>query len=149
MKNIITNRQARFKYELLDTWETGIQLTGSEVKSMRDGKANFKDGYVVVREGEVWLEGMHIAHYPPAATQNHDPDRTRKLLMHRHEIERLIGKTQTTGLTVVPTKAYFKNGRIKIEIALAKGKQQHDKRQAIKKRETKREIDRELKERHR
>ena len=149
MKSVITNRQARFKYELTEKWEAGIQLTGSEVKSMRDGKANFKDGYVVVREGEVWLEGMHIAPYPPAASQNHDPDRTRKLLMNRHEIERLISKTQKSGLTVVPTRAYFKNGRVKIEIALASGKQQRDKRQAIKERETKREMERALKERHR
>lgn len=146
MKDIATNRQARFRYELLDKWEAGLVLAGSEVKSLRDGKTDLKDSYVTVRAGEIWLIGAHIAPYGPAAGQNHDPDRDRKLLLHRYEIERLIGKTRESGLTLVPTRLYFKNGRAKVEIALAKGKTLHDKRETIKRREAKREIDRAIKE---
>ncbi|HZO61292.1 MAG TPA: SsrA-binding protein SmpB [Solirubrobacterales bacterium] len=145
--DIATNRQARFRYELLDRWETGIALEGSEVKSVRDGKVTLKDSYALVRDGEVWLHNMHIAPYQPAARQGHDPERPRKLLMHKREIERLIGKTHEKGLTLVPTRMYFSGPRAKVELALARGKEQHDKREAIREREQRREMQRELKRR--
>jgi SsrA-binding protein len=139
---VATNRQARYRYNLLDTWECGLVLTGTEVKSLRDGKANLKDGYATVKDGEVWLHNIHIPPYPPATRDNHDPERPRKLLMHRREIERLIGKTKEKGLTLVPTRLYFKDRHAKVEIALARGKDVGDKRQAIKERELKREMER-------
>jgi SsrA-binding protein len=142
MPAIATNRQARFRYHFLETWEAGLALTGTEVKSLRDGKAQIKDGYATVRDGEVWLHNVHIPPYAPASRANHEPERSRKLLMHRREIERLIGKTREKGLTLVPTRLYFRNGRVKVEIALAKGKDVGDKRQSIKEREMKREMDR-------
>jgi SsrA-binding protein len=145
--NVATNRQARFRFHLLETWEAGLVLQGSEVKSLRDGKANLKDSYALVRDGEVWLHNLHIAPYGPAAGEGHDPERPRKLLLHRKEIERLIGKTQEKGLTLVPTRIYFAGGRAKIEIALARGKEQRDKRDAIREREQRREMERELKHR--
>jgi SsrA-binding protein len=145
--DIATNRQASFRYHLLESWECGIQLQGSEVKSVREGAVQIKDAYAELRDGEVWLQNMHIAPYKPAAQENHDPERPRKLLMHRREIERLIGKTAEKGLTLVPTRVYFKGPRAKVELALAKGKEQKDKRRAIKERETRREIDRALSER--
>lgn len=144
MKNIAVNRQARFKYELLEKWEAGVVLLGSEVKSLRDGKADLKDSYITINEGEAWLVGMHIAPYSHAS-EGHNPDRDRKLLLHRHEIDRIIGKTQKSGLTIIPTRAFFKGGNAKVEIALARGKTQFDKRQAIKERESKREMERALK----
>jgi SsrA-binding protein len=147
--DIATNRQARFRYELLETWETGIALQGSEVKSLRDGQANLKDAYAVVRDGEVWLHNAHIAPYGPAAGEGHDPERPRKLLMHKREIERLIGKTQERGLTLVPTRIYFSGPRAKVELALARGKEQRDKRESIREREQKREIERALRYRNR
>ena len=147
--DVATNRQARFRYELLEKWEAGIVLQGSEVKSLRDGKANLKDSYAVVRDGEVWLQGAHIAPYAPAAREGHDPERPRKLLMRRSEIERLIGKTQEKGLTLVPTRIYFSGPNAKVEIALAKGKELRDKRDAIRDREQRREMERALKERSR
>jgi SsrA-binding protein len=147
--DVATNRQARFRYELLETWEVGIVLQGSEVKSLRDGKANLKDAYALVREGEVWLHNVHIAPYAPAAGEGHDPERPRKLLMHRREIERLIGKTQERGLTLVPTRLYFSGPRAKVELALARGKEQRDKRETIRKREQSREMERALRERNR
>ena len=140
--DVATNRQARFKYELLERWEAGIALEGSEVKSLRAGKANLKDAYAAVRDGQVWLHGVHIAPYGPSAGDGHDPERPRKLLLHRKEIERLIGKTQEKGLTLIPTRMYFKNGRVKVEIALAKGKQLWDKRET----ERRRTADREARE---
>ena len=141
--DVATNRQARFKFHLLETWETGIALQGSEVKSLRDGKVNLKDAYALVRDGEVWLHNCHIAPYEPAAREGHDPERPRKLLMHRREIERLIGKTKEKGLTLVPTRLYFSDSnRAKVEIALARGKDVGDKRQTIKEREMKREMER-------
>jgi SsrA-binding protein len=146
--DIATNRQAGFRYELLERYECGIVLQGSEVKSMRDGGVQLKDAYADVRDGEVWLERMHIAPYKPAR-ENHDPERPRKLLLHKREIERLIGKTAERGLTLVPTRLYFKGSRAKVEIALAKGKEQKDKRRSIKEREVKREIERELSDRGR
>ena len=142
MKDIATNRQARYRYHFLETWEVGLVLTGTEVKSLREGKAQIKDGYASVRDGEVWLHNVHIPPYAPASRENHEPERSRKLLMHRREIERLIGKTREKGLTLVPTRLYFRDGRVKAEIALAKGKDVGDKRQTIKEREMKREMER-------
>ena len=147
--DIATNRQARFRYDLLEKWEAGIALEGSEVKSLRDGKANLKDAYALVRDGEIWLHNMHIAPYGPAAGQGHDPERPRKLLMHKQEIERLIGKTQERGLTLVPTRIYFSGPRAKVELALARGKEQRDKRETIREREQKREMERALRHRNR
>jgi SsrA-binding protein len=147
MPDIATNRQARHRYRFLETWEAGIALTGTEVKALRDGKAQIKDGYATVRDGEVWLHNVHIPPYAPASRDNHEPERSRKLLMHRREIERLIGKTREKGLTLVPTRMYFRNGRAKVEIALAKGKDVGDKRQAIKEREMKREMERAIRSR--
>jgi SsrA-binding protein len=145
--DVATNRQASFRYHLLEKWEAGIELLGSEVKSLRDGGVQLKDAYAEVRDGEVWLRNMHIAPYKPAARDNHDPERPRKLLLHRREIERLIGKTAERGLTLVPTRVYFKGPRAKVELALARGKEMKDKRRSIKERETRREIDRALSER--
>jgi SsrA-binding protein len=144
---VATNRQARFRYQLIERMEAGIVLQGSEVKSLRAGKANLKDSYATVRDGEVWLVGMHIAPYAPAAQEGHDPERRRKLLLNRKEIERLIGKTQEQGLTLVPTRIYFSGPRAKVELAIAKGKDVRDKREAIREREQRREIERELKRR--
>src|ERR671923_1791505 len=140
--DIATNRQASFRFNLLEKFECGIQLQGSEVKSLREGGVQLKDAYAEVRDGEVWLQRMHIAPYKPAARENHDPERARKLLLHRYEIERLIGKTAERGLTLVPTRVYFKGPHAKVELALARGKEQRDKRRAIKERDTRREIDR-------
>ena len=145
--DVATNRQAAFRYHLLEKLEAGIQLQGSEVKSLRDGTVQLKDAYAEVRDGEVWLRNAHIAPYKPASRDNHDPDRPRKLLLHRREIERLIGKTAERGLTLVPTRMYFKGSRAKVELALARGKEMHDKRRAIRDREQKREIERALSER--
>jgi len=145
--DIATNRQASFRYQLLEKVEAGIALQGSEVKSLRDGGVQLKDSYAEVRDGEVWLRNMHIAPYKPAARENHEPERPRKLLLHRREIERLIGKTAERGLTLVPTRIYFKGPRAKVELALARGKDVKDKRRSIKERETRREIDRALADR--
>jgi len=122
-------------------------LTGTEVKSLREGKAQIKDGYAALRDTEVWLYNVHIPPYGPASRENHEPERPRKLLMHRSEIERLIGKTREKGLTLVPTRIYFRDGRAKVEIALAKGKDVGDKRHAIKEREMKREMERAIRRR--
>jgi SsrA-binding protein len=123
-------------------------LQGSEVKSLRDGKVQLKDAYATVRDGEVWLHNMHIAPYPAASRENHEPERPRKLLLHRKEIERLIGKTAEKGLTLVPTRVYFKGPNAKVEVALARGKDMHDKRRDLKAREQRREIERALSERY-
>ena len=147
MKDIATNRQARHRYLFLETWEAGLVLTGTEVKSLREGKVQIKDGYASVRDGEVWLHNVHIPPYGPASRENHEPERSRKLLMHRNEIERLIGKMREKGLTLVPTRLYFRDGRAKVEVALAKGKDVGDKRQAIKEREMKREMERAIRAR--
>jgi SsrA-binding protein len=146
--DIATNRQASYRYNLLERWECGLQLTGSEVKSIRQGKVQLKDGYAALREGEVWLHNVHIAPYLPASRENHEPERPRKLLMHRNEIERLSGKTHEKGLTLVPTRLYFKGPNAKVEIALARGKDVGDKRRDLKAREQRREIERALSERH-
>src|SRR5918995_2638290 len=142
MKDIATNRQARHRYLFLETWEAGLVLTGTEVKSLREGKVQIKDGYAQVQNGEVWLHNVHIPPYAPASRENHEPERPRKLLMHRREIDRLIGKTREKGLTLVPTRLYFREGRAKVEISLARGKDVGDKRQAIREREMKREMER-------
>ncbi len=144
--DVATNRQASFRYNLLERFEAGLVLTGTEVKSLRDGSAQLKDAYATVRDGEVWLIGLYIAPYPAAARDNHDPERPRKLLLHRGEIARLIGRSQERGLTLVPTRIYFSGprSRAKVEIALAKGKDLYDKRQAIRKRDVARDIEREL-----
>ena len=144
--DVATNRQASHRYHLLDRWEAGIQLQGSEVKSLRDGGVQLKDAYAALERGEVWLHNMHVAPYKPAARENHDPERPRKLLLHRREIERLIGKTAERGLTLVPTRVYFKGPHAKVEIALARGKDFADKRRALRYRDQRREIDRALRE---
>jgi SsrA-binding protein len=145
--DVATNRQAAFRFNLLEKLEAGIVLQGSEVKSLRNGSVQLKDAYAEVRDGELWLRNMHIAPYQPAR-DNHDPERPRKLLLHKREIERLIGKTAERGLTIVPTRVYFSGARAKVELALARGKDTHDKRRAIKDREVKREVDRALSERY-
>src|SRR5918992_768248 len=145
--DVATNRQASFRYHLLERMEAGIVLQGSEVKSMREGGVQLKDAYAEVRDGEVWLRNMHIAPYKPAR-ENHEPERPRKLLLHRREIERLIGSTSEKGLTLVPTRLYWSGPRAKVEIALAKGKDMYDKRRSIKERDTKREIQRAMSERY-
>jgi SsrA-binding protein len=147
--DVATNRRARHKYELLDRIECGIELRGSEVKSLRDGKAQIGDAYAAVEDGEVWLRGAHIPPYAPAAADNHDPERPRKLLLHRYEIERLIGQSQRRGLTLIPLRLYFKGPRAKVELALAWGKDQRDRRREIRDRDLQREVDRELRDRRR
>jgi SsrA-binding protein len=146
--DVATNRQASFRFNLLERYECGIVLTGTEVKSLREGKAQLKDSYAALRDGEVWLIGMYIPPYGPASRENHEPERPRKLLLHRSEIERLVGKTRERGLTLVPTRVYFSDSsRAKIEIALARGKDAYDKRDSIRKREVARDIQRELRDR--
>jgi SsrA-binding protein len=147
MADIATNKQASYRYHLLERWEAGLVLTGTEVKSLRGGKAQLKDGYAQVQDGEVWLHNVHIPPYAPATRDNHDPERPRKLLMHKREIDRLIGKTREKGLTLVPTRIYFNGPRAKVEIALARGKDVGDKRQAIKEREMRREMERSIRRR--
>ena len=144
--DVATNRNASYRYNLLERWEAGMELQGSEVKSIRNGGVQIKDAYAALEDGEIWLHNMHIAPYGPAARDGHEPERPRKLLLHRKEIERLIGKTQEKGLTLVPTRVYFKGARAKIEIALAKGKDHVDKRRDLKAKDQKREIDRALAE---
>jgi SsrA-binding protein len=140
--DVATNRQAAYRYNLLDRWEAGVQLTGTEVKSLRTGQATMKDAYAAVRDGEVWLHNMHIPPYAPASRENHEPERPRKLLLKRREIERLVGTTAEKGLTLVPTRIYFKGPYAKVEIALARGKDLYDKRRSIKDRDQKRDIER-------
>jgi SsrA-binding protein len=145
--DVATNRQAGFRFNLLERIECGIELRGSEVKSLRSGSVQLKDAYAEVKDGEVWLRNMHIAPYEPAR-DGHDPERPRKLLLHRREIERLIGKTAERGFTLVPTRVYFKGSRAKVELAVAQGKDLYDKRRALKDREQKREMQRALSERY-
>src|SRR6476659_11044820 len=140
MADIARNKQAAFKYNFLEKWEAGLMLQGSEVKSLRNGGVQLKDSYATVRDGEVWLHNMHIAPYEPAASENHEPERSRKLLMHRGEIERLIGRTAEKGLTLIPTRLYWKGSRAKVEIALARGKNVQDKRRYLKDTAARREI---------
>ena len=147
MADIATNKRASYRYHLLERWECGLVLTGTEVKSLRGGKAQLKDGYAQVQDGEVWLYNVHIPPYGPATRENHEPERPRKLLMHKREIERLIGKTREKGLTLIPTRLYFKGPHAKVEVALARGKKLHDKRQSLKEADDRREMDRALKHR--
>jgi SsrA-binding protein len=147
--DVATNRRARHKFEAVEKMEAGIVLQGSEVKSLRNGKAQMTDAYAVVDRGEVWLRNLHIPPYEPASRENHEPERPRKLLLHKAEIERLIGKTAEKGLTLIPTRIYFKGSRAKVELALARGKEGRDKRRDIADRESKRRIERELKARRR
>jgi SsrA-binding protein len=138
---VATNRRARHEYEILETLEAGLVLRGTEVKALRTGQVNFKDSYATVRGGEAWLLGCHISPYSHGTDANHDPERDRKLLLHGREITRLTGKVAERGLTVVPLKVYFKNGRAKVELGLARGKKLHDKRATLRERETRREMD--------
>ncbi|HVW18083.1 MAG TPA: SsrA-binding protein SmpB [Solirubrobacteraceae bacterium] len=144
--DVATNRQASYRYELLDRLECGIVLAGTEVKSLREGGVVLKDAYAAVEDGELWLHHVHIAPYAPAARDNHEPERPRKLLAHRGEIERLAARVQERGLTLVPTRIYFKDGRAKVEVALARGKDRFDKREAIKEREQRRDMARAVRE---
>jgi SsrA-binding protein len=148
-KLIVENRRARHEYNLLDRVEAGLALAGSEVKSLRQGHAILQRAYADARDGELWLVGLHIPPYEQASIEPHDPDRDRKLLLHRREIDRLSSQVAEKGLTVVPTRLYFKDGRAKVELALARGKEGRDKRRDIAERESKRRIERELKSRRR
>ncbi|WP_197320801.1 SsrA-binding protein SmpB [Saccharomonospora sp. NB11] len=139
-KVIASNRRARHDYTIIDTYEAGVALVGTEVKSLRAGKASLADSFATVDDGEVFLRGLHIPEYSHGTWTNHEPRRTRKLLLHRKEIEKLIGKTKESGLSLVPLSLYFKNGKVKVELALAKGRKAHDKRQAIAKRDAQREM---------
>jgi SsrA-binding protein len=141
-RTIATNRRARHEFEILDVVEAGLVLRGTEVKSLRDGQVTFKDSYATIRNGEAWLLGCHIAPYSHGTDANHDPERDRKLLLHGKEIARLTGRTAERGLTLVPLRLYFKNGRAKLELGLARGKKLHDKRSALREREVRREMDR-------
>ena len=145
--DIASNRQAAFRYEFLDKLECGIVLQGTEVKSLRDGGVQLKDGYASLHNGELWLHNVHTAPYAPASRENHEPERPRKLLAHRRELERLAGRVSERGLTLVPTRMYFSGPRAKVEIAVARGKDRYDKRQAIKERDTRRDMQRALSER--
>jgi SsrA-binding protein len=147
VKLIAENRKARHDYHLLERFEAGVVLTGTEVKSLRDGGASLQQAYADVRDGEAWLIGAHIAEYGQGNVQNHEPDRDRKLLLHRREIESLYGKVREKGLTLVPTRLYFKDGRAKLELALARGKATLDKRRDLAKKDAQRQIERALKER--
>ncbi len=144
--DVASNRQASFRYEFLDRMEAGLVLTGTEVKSLRTTGAQLKDGFATIKDGEIWLHNVHIPPYGPAARDNHDPERTRKLLLHRAELEKLLGVTKQRGLTLVPLRIYFSGARAKVEIAVARGKDQFDKRESIKKRETERDMQRALRE---
>jgi len=148
-KVIATNREAYHNYHILETYECGISLTGTEVKSTREGRCNLKDSYGLIRDGEAWLFNAHISPYSHGNRQNHDPTRTRKLLLHRVEIDRLGGKAQEKGLTLVPTKMYLRNGKVKVELALAKGKKLYDKRETERRRDAEREVRAMIKERSR
>ena len=148
-KNVSENRKAFHDYHILETFEAGISLLGTEVKGIREGRANLRDAYARVDKGEVWLFNVHINPYSHRGYVDHDPKRKRRLLLHKHEIRKLIGKTVEKGLTLVPTKLYFKNGRVKVGLALAKGKQAHDKRETIRRREVDRETRAAVKERSR
>jgi SsrA-binding protein len=144
-KLIVDNRRARHEYHLGDRFEAGLVLTGTEVKSLRTGKATLQQAYADVRDGEGWLVGLHVPEYTEGNRSNHEPDRPRKLLLHRRELERLATGVAEKGFTLVPTRLYFKDGRVKVEIALARGKELRDKRRDIADRDARRQIERELK----
>ena len=143
-KLVAQNKKARHDYEVLDTYEAGLVLTGTEVKSLRAGRSSLADAYAQIKDGEAWLVGSHIPEYTEGTWTNHEPRRTRKLLMHRGEIMRLVGKTREGGLTLVPLSLYFRDGRAKVELALARGRRAYDKRQAIAARDAAREVNRAL-----
>lgn len=147
-KIVSDNRQARFQYEILQTYEAGIELAGTEVKSIRQGKVNLRDGFALVRNGEVFLHNVHISpHQTASQVFNHDPTRTRKLLLRRDEIRKLIGQVEQQGLTLVPLKMYLKRGWVKVDLALVRGKKLHDKREDLKRKQDQRDIQRALKNR--
>jgi SsrA-binding protein len=145
IQDIIQNKKARFEYEILETFEVGIVLAGTEVKSIRNKKVSIIDAWAKIRDGEAWLVGMNVALYEMGNRFNHDPERERKLLLHRQEIKRLTGKLKEKGLTLIALKVYFKNGKVKLLLGLAKGKAQYDKRKTIQKREADREMQRTMK----
>ena len=140
IQSIARNKRARFDYHILETWEAGLVLTGTEVKSLRDGRANISDAYGIIKDGEAFLLNLHISPYESRGYANHEPGRTRKLLLHRKEIRRLIGAVEREGLTLIPLELYFKNGVAKVALALGKGKKLHDKREAERSRDADREI---------
>ena len=144
-KNITVNRKARHEYNILQTFESGIVLVGTEVKSLRQGKANLVDSYAKLKDSEVWLVNLHISKYSQGNINNHDPKRDRKLLLNKSEIRKLIGKTKEKGLTLIPLRLYFKKGKVKLELALAKGKKVYDKRKDIAKRDFERDQERKIK----
>lgn len=144
IKVVATNRKARHDYIIEDTFEAGISLLGSEIKSIRAGQVNLRDSYAAIRDGEVWLLNAHISPYKQASYQNHEPRRERKLLMHRREINRLTGKLQEKGLTLVPLRLYLKNSRAKVELGLARGKKSYDKRETLREKSDRRQIERAL-----
>ena len=141
---ISENRKARFNYTIEDIYEAGIQLLGTEVKSIRDGRVNLKDSYAIIKNGEVFINQLHIGQYPFAAYGNHDPLRVRKLLLHKYEIKKLYGRINEMGLSLIPLKMYFKNGKVKLSLAIAKGKRRYDKRESIKRKDEKRDMERAL-----
>jgi SsrA-binding protein len=145
IESIAKNRRARHEYHLLDTWEAGLVLTGPEVKALRDGRANITDAFGIVNGTELWLLNLHISHYERAGYATHDPVRTRKLLLHKREIEKMIGAVQRQGQTIVPLELYFKNGKAKVALALAKGKKLHDKRDDLRKKDDIRDMARAMK----
>jgi SsrA-binding protein len=147
--DVASNRYASYRFELLEKLECGMVLAGTEVKALRNGGAQLKDGYALIRDGELWLHNVHIPPYAPASRDNHEPERDRKLLLHRRQLDKLMAQSKEKGLTLVPTRMYFSGGRAKVEIALARGKDRFDKREAIKTRETKRDMDRALREANR
>jgi SsrA-binding protein len=149
LKVVAVNRKASHDYELVERFEAGLVLVGTEVKSARDGKVNLKDSYAAPRNGELYLLQSHINPYSHGTHENHDPLRPRKLLLHKRELRKLIGKVTERGLTLIPIRMYFKNGRLKVEIALARGKRQHDRRAAARERDVKRDVEAALKERNR
>jgi SsrA-binding protein len=141
-KTIARNKKARHEYYIEDTWEAGIVLTGTEVKSLREGRASLVDGFAQIRDGELWMYNVHIPEYNQGTWNNHAPRRLRKLLLHKAEIQKLIGKTKESGLTLIPLELYFKDGRAKVELGLARGKKDYDKRQTLLERTMKREAER-------
>ena len=148
IKIVARNRKAKFEYELLDSYEAGIELRGSEIKSIRAGQVSLAEAYVRTNGRQAWLVGAHIAPYDQASAFNHDPERERRLLLHKKEIKALFDSIRLKGMTIVPTQLYLKNGRAKVEIAIARGKRQYDKRQSIKKRDMDRDINRALDNRY-
>ncbi len=145
MNDVCVNRKARFDYEILESYEAGIVLTGSEVKSLRNRNANLRDSFCIIKNGEAFIVNMHISQYPPATIFNHEPTRRRKLLLKKNEIKRLIGKTKERGLVLIPLRVYFKNRYAKVEIALARRKKKYEKKELIKERDLKRELRRDFK----